>query len=506
MAILSAFLSKSAFSSSHFSTSVKITGRAAAAKAAFIQPYSRMTKVAHKQIYRKMMTTPTNGNNDDSNQDNLSKWEQMYNQGSSSSGVSQDNNLFSDQTLSFELPSGDGGDNEESFSEPIQIITFDLDNTVWKTSNVISAANDALFEYLDSLSLSQPERIEVIMGKLFRSNPQVYAPSGGKSPVFLTQLRKDAIYFLLNEYNNGRINDNVDDIDNFVNEAFEVWTKARHDAIPLNYATNVLSTLEKIRSNFGEGNIMIGAITDGNSNPTQVQYLSDYFQFVINAEQVGISKPSSKIYQEAFNYAMATGKITNNNNGSADEIGGWWVHIGDDFIKDIVAAKDMKMRTIWSRELVLDKIKKDQEKENQSSGIGDKDMTQFVENMSREMEKNAGVLNMNIGADDYLADSVGNEFADAIVDSFDQIADVLLRWQTVAMQQQLKNDKGNIPPIQSQISQPQPKPAVMSTLDLTAESADVETKGKSKFCVYCGTQLPMVASFCSSCGEKQASL
>jgi FMN phosphatase YigB (HAD superfamily) len=33
-------------------------------------------------------------------------------------------------------------------------------------------------------------------------------------------------------------------------------------------------------------------------------------------------------------------------------VGPWWVHIGDDFFKDIVAAKESQMRTVWARELI----------------------------------------------------------------------------------------------------------------------------------------------------------
>ena len=66
---------------------------------------------------------------------------------------------------------------------------------------------------------------------------------GVKAPVLLTQLRKDAIVeILINQKK-----EFVGDIEEFSKEAFQVWTDARHAAIPLNFASSVLEVLGKIR-------------------------------------------------------------------------------------------------------------------------------------------------------------------------------------------------------------------------------------------------------------------
>jgi hypothetical protein len=83
---------------------------------------------------------------------------------------------------------------------PVRVITFDLDNTLWKTSATIAAANDALAEFLDAHSIVQPKRIEKIMGELFRASKETYCPiepESAKAPVLLTQLRKDAVVQIL---------------------------------------------------------------------------------------------------------------------------------------------------------------------------------------------------------------------------------------------------------------------------------------------------------------------
>ena len=65
--------------------------------------------------------------------------------------------------------------------------------------------------------------------------------------------------------------------------AFAVWTKARHDAIPTHYATSVVSCLERIgtlQTSSGRP-ILIGAVTDGNSDPRNIPELRDLFDFCV---------------------------------------------------------------------------------------------------------------------------------------------------------------------------------------------------------------------------------
>merc|ERR1719491_1681763 len=59
----------------------------------------------------------------------------------------------------------------------IRVITFDLDNTLWKTSEVIGAANDALATHMESQGIDMPVRVEVLMGKLFNADKARYIPS-----------------------------------------------------------------------------------------------------------------------------------------------------------------------------------------------------------------------------------------------------------------------------------------------------------------------------------------
>ena len=72
---------------------------------------------------------------------------------------------------------------------------------------------------------------------------------------------------------------------------------------------------------------------------------------------VGVSKPDKLVYLEAAKRIFSHpsfGDLEVDFSTSEKElesletaIGPYWVHVGDDFVKDVVAAKSLKMRSIW---------------------------------------------------------------------------------------------------------------------------------------------------------------
>ena len=492
---------------------------------------------------------------DDDDDDQAAKWERMYQEGEKAkqetmAGLLQSSNNYdvdvaataaaaaastSAATTTTTTYSTAGASTSQLPSTPVKVVTFDLDNTLWKTGPSISAANDALNTFLETHprrpQIRITKRVEVYMKQLFESDPAKYAPvpsssssssssssatSDGKtrppplppSPVLLTKLRTDAIAYLLERDNSFSPSEATE----LAKEAFEVWTDARHDACLDHMAPGVVETLEKIR-NMNDDNssrivstdeatsadgsrtsdrsrkVIIGAITDGNSDPRKIRTLEKYFDFVINAESVGTSKPDKRVYIEAGRTVLTNflrmkqqsdgdivttlsstsselGVVTSksrkkvqpgtedddddddddDDGGSIDDadsalveslLGPYWCHIGDDFLKDIVAAKNLGMRTIWSIGLVKEKLlKKVSGATSATSGqktattepSGDKsgtemDILEFINKVSSQ-----SVVTMGIGADDYLASSLTGEFVDAIADDFVDIGRILSDW------------------------------------------------------------------------------
>ena len=350
---------------------------------------------------------------------------------------------------------------------PIRVVTFDLDNTLWKTWPTISAANDALADYLSAKTndngdpLKLPKPIWEIMGDLFRANRRKYCPLVGdsmpipvsndtkdtdtdellertlKSPVMLTQLRIDALCSVL-EIENGF---SVEDALNVAEDAFDVWTKARHNAILTHLAPRVVETLNDIRttitSSVGSDDVpvLIGAITDGNSDPQKIAILAPYFDFCVNAESVRVSKPDKRVFLHAVRQAImqrpelfshllqlddkTIGKDCNmvesfNNETLESIVGPYWCHIGDDFRKDIKGAKDMKMRTIFAIGLVKDAVLGSATKPADS----DTDMTELLTQLSSRS---------GTDIDDYI------QSVDAVAQEFSDVGKILIEWHNEAV-------------------------------------------------------------------------
>lgn len=395
----------------------------------------------------------------------------------------------------------------------VRVVSFDLDNTIWKTGAVISSANDALANHLDSIGIEVPVRVEQIMGTLFKSDKAKYCPILAKdieegivemsldeikAPVLLTRLRKDAVMVILRN----QTLELEHELEYLAEEAFQVWTQARHDAIPSNLASSVLDCLQEIRNlkTIDGNNVVVGAITDGNSDPRKVEMLQDLFDFVINAESVGISKPDRRIYDAAVRHLSSNDDLnhvfdvdrTDNIDVLLDKLGPWWVHIGDDFMKDIVAAKDLNMRSVWSRELILDKLPK-----RETSGAGQSKGNDLVKAIGE-----GKVLKMIIGTKDYLVDELHGEFADAIVDDFHHVSKIISSWHEEGVNSNEAEAIQTDLPDYFSVVLPDEKNAAKGQV---AEIADkgASTKQNSKFCVECGEKIPRTAKFCSSCGNKQ---
>jgi len=266
--------------------------------------------------------------------------------------------------------------------------------------------------------------------------------------------------------------------------------------------------------------LLYGAITDGNSEPRNVKELSHIFDFVIHAESVGVSKPHRDIYYAAIEYVstlpQVSHKFLSSEKNIEDCIGPWWVHIGDDFSKDIVACKQFNMRSIWSKELILQK-----ESSQQQAQVNQK-ITKDLQGFMQEISDKE-VIQMQIGADDYLADSIVNEFVDATIDTFEDIVYLIESWQQqsrgsdmdtiivddldgalklINSNEIIENDDVDVP-LPSVSPSIQEKDVLKEILDVPVMKKEIFNENKLKFCIFCGTKLPIVAKFCHSCGEKQ---
>eukprot|EP00537_Pseudo-nitzschia_pungens_P008163 CAMPEP_0172360844 /NCGR_PEP_ID=MMETSP1060-20121228/4788_1 /TAXON_ID=37318 /ORGANISM="Pseudo-nitzschia pungens, Strain cf. cingulata" /LENGTH=670 /DNA_ID=CAMNT_0013082933 /DNA_START=55 /DNA_END=2067 /DNA_ORIENTATION=- len=431
-------------------------------------------------------------NNEDN--DSLSRWEEMYQKGEEARQqqiFSTKSSSSSSSSSSNDGSSGSASLEQTKMTAPVRVVTFDLDNTLWKTSETIGAANDALAEYLSTQTSSGgsplviPRRVEKVMGDLFRADRRLYCPLLGasvpiqlddqkesteeselllsqtlKSPVALTRLRIDALCYVLETENSFTPESAME----FAREAFGVWKEARHSAILDHLAPRVEETLRGIRDTIAcqtdaETPVLLGAITDGNSDPLGIDLLAPYFDFCVNAESVGVSKPDKRVYLEAARTALRIRpglfpSETEDHETIDDEalerlLGPYWCHIGDDFLKDMVAAKDLNLRTIFAVELVKDKLLASNDNPDDTSSK-EMDMKEFLQKVSSQT-----VITLGIGADDYLAKSLHREFVDAVADDFAAIGTILRDWHEEASPSEARSPREGTEAISSNSDQPE---------------------------------------------------
>lgn len=317
-------------------------------------------------------------------------------------------------------------------TQEIRVISFDLDDTIWKTSKCISLANDVLAEHLNAHKIQQPKRVEYVMRDLFEANSRRYCPleENAKSACLLTKLRVDALCHILEEHNGY----SKDTAQTFAEDAFALWSKTRHDAIPDNFSTNVLQCLEELSSlktSTGEP-VIIGAITDGNSDPRVVEPLRKYFDFCVNAEQVGVSKPDPRVFLEAVRQVASHPSLQDlklqeklDNSGENIQLGSYWVHVGDDIVKDIFGAHNLNMRTVWATELIRTKLEK-----KISSKLTDS-INDTGANAGSDFVRN--VLEMQIGeigkdARPSFASSAAHTIVDTLTEEFHHMSETIRAW------------------------------------------------------------------------------
>lgn len=197
----------------------------------------------------------------------------------------------------------------------IQLITFDLDDTLWDVGPVIHSAEtrlrDWLSEHAPRLGDFPVESLAVIRRMLVDSEPSLKHR--------ISELRQRILFHAL--YDAGYPDTEARLI---ANQAFDVFLEARHaiDLFP-----DVHPTLEHLANHY-----TLGVLTNGNADVRRLG-LADYFQFTLCAEELGIGKPDPRPFQAALERAGVRAEHA--------------VHIGDHPEDDIGGAQRAGVRAIW---------------------------------------------------------------------------------------------------------------------------------------------------------------
>lgn len=197
----------------------------------------------------------------------------------------------------------------------IQLVTFDLDDTLWDVSVVMQGAETALREWLGNeaprLGPVPIEHLWAIRARLVDATPGLRHR--------LSELRRRILFHALEEAGYPQT-----EAAELAEAGFQVFLAARHriDLFP-----EVHPTLERLANHY-----RLAVITNGNADVRRLG-LTDYFQFALCAEELGIGKPDPHPFEEALRRAGVPAAQA--------------VHIGDHPSDDIQGARNAGMRAVW---------------------------------------------------------------------------------------------------------------------------------------------------------------
>ena len=198
----------------------------------------------------------------------------------------------------------------------IELVTFDLDNTLWETDSVIRRAELASREWMTRHVPGFGERFDAPSLWAFWSVVVERQPdiAHDVSRMRLAVLREAAMVCGCPEA----------EADRLATGAFDEFLRVRHE---IAYYDGALATLGVLAERY-----KLGALTNGNADFTRLG-LDRYFSFGFTAADVGASKPDPAMFEAALAHARVPASAT--------------VHVGDQPVDDIEGARAVGMHTIW---------------------------------------------------------------------------------------------------------------------------------------------------------------
>jgi len=193
----------------------------------------------------------------------------------------------------------------------VRCVVFDLDDTLWCTSSTLDRAHEAMVEALVARHPSvaaqygSREAFKAQMQHTMDKNPQ-------RNHDF-TFLRKETLQRLTQD-------------DVIAKDVYDLWFEQRNRPCFFPGALEALSALRH------EG-LLLGSLTDGNSDPSTISGLAELLDFSISAREAGASKPDQRMFS-----------LCEERSGCrSDEI----VMVGDNVAKDVLGAQRAGWRAIW---------------------------------------------------------------------------------------------------------------------------------------------------------------
>lgn len=197
-----------------------------------------------------------------------------------------------------------------------QLITFDLDNTLWETDNVMARSHRATERWLT-------ERVAAYGQLSKESQAQYFNHVLSSKPEISHDVSAIRIHTM--HYTLMQIGLQESEAEALAREAFDVFIEHRNQVELYAGARELLADLGQ--------HVTLGSITNGNADVKQTP-LGRYFTFSVTAAEAGVMKPNPKIFRQA----LALAGVTDPSRA---------VHIGDSEEDDVTGAHHAQMKSIW---------------------------------------------------------------------------------------------------------------------------------------------------------------
>lgn len=198
----------------------------------------------------------------------------------------------------------------------IEVITFDLDNTLWDVEPALLRAEQAQQDWLREHRPGAVEHLDHEALFAFKQSVWKRHPELAHN---VTAMRTQTLYELQRNAGFGE-----DEAREGAQLAFAVFLAERHKVELYEEALDVLQALAR--------DYTLGALTNGNADIYKTD-AAEYFDFAFLAEDIGASKPHPDMFEAALQHARV----------DAHKI----VHVGDDPEHDIRGAQEVGLRTVW---------------------------------------------------------------------------------------------------------------------------------------------------------------
>jgi putative hydrolase of the HAD superfamily len=208
-------------------------------------------------------------------------------------------------------------------------LSFDLDDTLFSTSDVVREANDLMIAGMNELNY--PTTLEAFM----EATRSIRQQKGKTSNMTYTDLRKGAIRAEME-----RLGASVARYD-LVEHCFDVWLTERNAAAARYLFPSAVACLQEIQANHPQA--CIGAITNGRGDPLEIPPLQPFFNFCVSGEDEDVHphrKPHAGIYEKAL-------RLYREANPTHDDESFLWIHVGDCLANDVGGSAACGASAVW---------------------------------------------------------------------------------------------------------------------------------------------------------------